>query len=78
MMDRMVWVKSMTQNTPKLISLQDFLDSKERKEQELEFYRKKIEEIEQKMYWLNRELDLTNTIIKMIETESVPKIGDKK
>ena len=59
----------------KLISLQDVLDSREHKEQELEFYRKKLEEIEQKMYWLNRDLEVTNIIIDMIETETVPKIG---
>ena len=59
----------------KLISLQDVLDSREHKEQELEFYRKKLEEIEQKMYWLNRDLEVTNIIIDMIEKESVPKIG---
>ena len=59
----------------KLISLQDVLDSREHKEQELEFYRKKLEEIEQKMYWLNRDLEVTNIIIDMIEKETVPKIG---
>ena len=69
------WVKHMTQNTPKIISLQDVIDSKEHKEKELEFYRKKLEEIEQKMYWLNRDLEVTNIIIDMIEKETVPKIG---
>ena len=59
----------------RLISLQDVLASREHKEQELEFYRKKLEEIEQKMYWLNRDLEVTNIIIDMIEKESVPKIG---
>ena len=65
----------MTPNTPKIISLQDVIDSKEHKEKELEFYRKKLEEIEQKMYWLNRDLEVTNIIIDMIEQETVPKIG---
>ena len=65
----------MTPSTPKIISLQDVIASKEHKEQELEFYRKKLEEIEQKMYWLNRDLEVTNIIIDMIEKESVPMIG---
>ena len=65
----------MTPSTPKIIRLQDVIDSKEHKEKELEFYRKKLEEIEQKMYWLNRDLEVTNIIIDMIEQETVPKIG---
>jgi len=59
----------------KLISLSEILESKEQKEKELAFYRKKLEEIEQRMYWLNRDLEVTNIIIEMIETETVPKLG---
>ena len=59
----------------RLISLAEILESKEQKEKELEFYRQKLEEIQQKMYWLNKDLEVTNIIIEMIETETVPKIG---
>ena len=59
----------------KLISLSEILESKDQKEKELAFYRKKLEEIEQRMYWLNRDLEVTNIIIEMIETETVPKLG---
>ena len=59
----------------KLISLSEILESKEQKEKELEFYRNKLKEIEQRMYWLNRDLEVTNIIIEMIETETVPKLG---
>ena len=59
----------------KLISLAEVLESREQKEKELEFYRKKLKEIEERMYWLNRDLEVTNIIIEMIETETVPKIG---
>jgi len=59
----------------KIIMLEDILASKEYKEKELEFYRKKIEEIEQKMYWLNRDLEVTNIIIDMIEKEEVSVLG---
>jgi len=59
----------------KLISLSEILESKEQKEKELEFYRKKLKEIEERMYWLNRDLEVTNIIIEMIETETVPKLG---
>jgi len=59
----------------KLISLSEILESKEQKEKELEFYRNKLKEIEERMYWLNRDLEVTNIIIEMIETETVPKLG---
>jgi hypothetical protein len=59
----------------KFIKLEEILANREQKEKELEFYRQKLEEIEQKMYWLNRDLEITNIIIEMIETNTVPKIG---
>ena len=59
----------------RLISLEEILASKEQKQKELEFYRAKMKELEDKMYWLNRDLELTELIIEMIETETVPKIG---
>ncbi|MEK9698621.1 MAG: hypothetical protein VW270_22805 [Candidatus Poseidoniales archaeon] len=55
----------------KIILLSDFIDTRIRKEKELEFYQKQLEDIQQKMYWLNRDLDLTNTIIELIENENV-------
>ena len=64
--------------TPKLIRLQDIIESRAHKEKELEYYRKKIEEIEGKMYWLNRDLEVTNIIIHMIENESVPVLSPPK
>lgn len=67
--------KSTIQSTAKLISLQEVLESKERKEQELKFYQEKLEELQEKMYWLRRDIDVTNIIIDMIETETVPKLG---
>jgi hypothetical protein len=55
----------------KIILLSDFIDTRIRKEKELEFYQKQLEDIQQKMYWLKRDLDLTNTIIELIENENV-------
>lgn len=55
----------------KIILLSDFIDTRIRKEKELEYYQKQLEEIQQKMYWLKRDLDLTNTIIELIENENV-------
>lgn len=55
----------------KLIILKDLQEAKKRKEQELEFYNKQLEELNRKMFWLGKEIELTNTIINMIEEEKV-------
>tara|TARA_B100000900_G_C20599012_1_gene724714 strand:- start:3936 stop:4172 length:237 start_codon:yes stop_codon:yes gene_type:complete len=61
----------MKEGPGKLIFLADILSSKERKEKELEFYAKEMQKLQDKMYWLRRDIDLTNTIITMIETENI-------
>jgi len=55
----------------KLILISDFIEQKLRKEQELEFYLKELEELQRKIGFLRREVDLTNVIINMIKTEQV-------
>jgi len=55
----------------KIILLSDFIDTRIRKEKELEYYQQQLEDIQKKMYWLKRDLDLTNTIIELIENENV-------
>lgn len=55
----------------KLIFLKDILETKVRKEQELAYYQKKLEELEVKMSYLRQDINLTNTIINIIEEEKV-------
>lgn len=55
----------------KLILITDFIEQKLRKEKELEFYEQELKKLEEKMYWLKREITLNNTIIEMIQQESV-------
>jgi len=55
----------------KLILISEFLEQKLRKEQELEFYLKELEELQRKIGYLKQEVSLTNTIINMIKTEQV-------
>ena len=57
----------------KIILLSDFIDTRIRKEKELEYYQKQLEEIQQKMVWLKRDLDLTNTIIELIRAHLLEK-----
>ena len=74
----------MTDENGNIISLTDVIESKVVKEQELEFYREQLVDIQRKIAFLETDLSLTKQIIKMIETEtilqvdnSVPLIGVK-
>jgi len=60
----------------KIILLTDILEQRLRKEQELEFYQKELEKLQSKMMGLRREIDLTNTIIDIITTETVIQVND--
>lgn len=64
-------------NEPRIIMLTEFIDQKLRKERELEFYQKELEKLQEKMYWLRREIDLTNTIIQLVQTENVIDFKEK-
>lgn len=55
----------------KILFLTDILEQKVRKEQELKYYQEQLEELQRKMYWVKKEIDLTNTIISIIEDEKV-------
>jgi len=55
----------------KLIQLTEILETKIRKEKELEFYQKELEKLKQKMFFLQKDIDLTNVIIDIIEQEKV-------
>ena len=61
----------------RIILISDFIEQKLRKEQELDYYLKELEELQRKIGWLRREVDLTNTIINMIKTEQVYDIKEQ-
>jgi len=55
----------------KIVLLTDFIEQKVRKEKELEFYTKQLEELQKKMFFLRKEIQLTNYIIEIVEQEKV-------
>lgn len=57
--------------SPKLILLSDIIEQKVRKERELDFYQKELEKLQEKMYWLRREIGLNETIIDIIKNNNV-------
>jgi hypothetical protein len=61
----------MSDNEQKLIMLSDFIETRLRKEKELEFYQKELEKLQQKMFFIKKDIDVTNIIIKMIQSEKI-------
>jgi len=62
---------------PRLILLSEFLDQSKRKEDEIHFYEKELKKIEEKLYWLRSEKNLTETIINIITQEKVVDIKEE-
>ena len=60
----------------KIVLLTDFIEQKVRKEKELEYYTKQLEELQKKMFFLRKEIQLTNYIIEIVENEKVIDIRD--
>jgi len=56
---------------PKIIMLADVLETRVRKEKELEYYQKELEKLKEKMFFIKKDIDITNLIIDMIEKENV-------
>lgn len=54
-----------------LILIKDVYKLKEEKERELKFYQEKLEELNKKMFFIKKEIDLTNFIINLIEKEKL-------
>ena len=61
----------------KLIVLTDVIETKLRKEKELEFYQKELEKLEQKMFFLRKDIEITNLCIQIIEQEKVLDIREQ-
>ena len=64
-------------NEKKIILLSDVVETKLRKEKELEYYQEQLEELQRKMFFVSKEIDLTNLIIDIIEKETVLDIKER-
>ena len=60
----------------KIILLSDYIEQKVRKEKELEYFAKELEELQKKMWFIRKEIQLTNLIIEIVEQEKVINIRD--
>lgn len=54
-----------------IILLKDLKDIRAEKERELRFYSEKLDELNRKMFFIRKEIELTNFIIELIEREKI-------
>ena len=57
-----------------IILLTDVLEHRKRKKVELEFYTKKKAELETKLGYIRREINLTDYVIRLIKKEAIEEI----
>lgn len=58
-----------------ILLITDLLDIRARKLRELEYYNQQLKELQLKMVFIQKEIDLTNRIVDMIQKETVIDIG---
>ena len=52
-----------------IVIITDVLEMKTRKEEELAYYQEQLDKLLEKMRWVQKEIDVTNHIINLIENE---------
>ena len=62
----------------KIILLSDVYKMREEKQKELAYYSNTLLELNNKLFFIKKEIEITNFIIEMIEKEKVYMIGDEK
>ena len=60
-----------------IVFITDLIDQRLRKEKEIEFYEKELTKIEEKLFFLRKEKQLTQFIIDIIEKEQVVDIREQ-
>lgn len=65
----------MTENNG-IIFLTDIIDHRLRKEQEIRYYEEELKKIEEKLFFLRKEKELTELILQIIEQEKVVDIQE--
>ena len=61
-----------------VISLTDLIETRLRKQQEIEYYQETLERLQKKIGNLGKEVNITTLIIDMIENERVLTIDEKR
>ena len=61
----------------KILFITDLIDQRLRKEREIDYYEKELRKIEEKLFFLRKEKQLTQFIIDIIEQEKVVDIRER-
>ena len=64
--------------TDNVISLTELIESRLKKQQEIEYYQETLIKLQRKIGELSKEVNITTLIIDMIETERVLTLDEKK
>ena len=64
--------------TDNVISLTDLIESRLKKQREIEYYQETLEKLQRRIAELDKEVGITTLIIDMIETERVLTLDEKK
>ena len=54
-----------------IILLSELRDLRKQKEQELKYYTNRLEELNKKLFFIRKDIELTNFIIELIEKENI-------
>jgi hypothetical protein len=54
-----------------IVLLSDLKDLRKQKEQELKYYSDRLEQLNKKLFFIRKEIELTNFIIDLIEKEKI-------
>ena len=60
----------------KIVLLSEVFKLRDQRDRELKYYHKQLERLESKLFFINKEIQLTNYIINMIETEAVQDLSE--
>ena len=61
-----------------VVSLSDLIEQRLRKQQEIDFYKETLEQLQKKSSIFTKEVDITTLIIDMIEQERVLSLDEKR
>ena len=64
--------------TDNVVSLTELIESRLKKQQEIDYYQETLIKLQRKIGELNKEVDITTLIIDMIESERVLTLDEKK
>ena len=61
-----------------IVSLADLIEQRLRKQQEIDYYKETLKNLQTKIFELDKEVDITTLIIDMIEGERVLTLDEKR